>query len=56
MPTVAVAGLPKRAFVGLLNKTLKVSFDSLTTSFVMNTLKLFDDSPGAKASVPEIAV
>jgi hypothetical protein len=56
MLTVALTGVPRRAFEALLNTTLNVSLDSLVASFVMNTLKLFDDSPGAKLSVPEIAV
>jgi hypothetical protein len=56
MLTVALTGLSRRAFAGLLNTTLNVSFDSLMTSFVMNTLKLFAVSPGANVSVPEIAV
>ena len=56
MVIVALAGLPRTAFAALLNPTLKVSFASFTPSSVMNTLKLFERSPGAKVIIPDIAV
>jgi hypothetical protein len=55
MPTAAVAGLPRLAFDTLLNMRWNVSLVSNKLSLIMATLKFFDDSPGAKVSIPDIA-
>ena len=52
MVMVMTAGVPSLAFETLLKMMLKVSFDSLVVSSFMTTVKLFDDSPGAKFRVP----
>jgi hypothetical protein len=54
--TVATDGLPRFAFEALLRVMLKVSVDSFAVSFVIERLRLFDDSPGANVNVPEAAV
>ena len=54
--TVVSAGLPRVALDELLKRILKVSVDSFVASFVRSTLKLFDDSPDAKVSVPKVVV
>jgi len=54
--TIAPIGLPKLAFATDVNETLNVSFPSFTSSLIIGTLKLFDDSPAAKNSVPETAM
>jgi hypothetical protein len=56
MLIVAVPGLPKVALEMLLKTTLNCSVDSLATSLLIATAKLFDDSPGPKVSVPDLAV
>lgn len=50
--TVVTLGLPMFAFDTPLNNRLKLSFPSLIVSLIIDMVMVFDDSPGAKVSVP----
>jgi hypothetical protein len=56
MLTLATLGGPKSAFEALLKVRVKLSACSRTTSSTIDTAKLFDDSPAANVSVPEVAL
>ena len=56
MVIVAFDGVPSPALAGLLRVSLTVSLDSFSRSSLMVTLKVLLVSPGAKASVPLVAV
>jgi hypothetical protein len=56
MVRVAVEGVPKVAWVGLLRLRLTVSLGSVTPSFKMVTVKVLVRSEVVKVNVPEVVV